>query len=402
MHPMINGATLSATDICLVCGSLAKGLHFQVNSCRACAAFYRRSVKSKLVYRCQRGTGRCDLSIRIKGKPMCRYCRMKKCADIGMRIDADMGHESTSSPPESETVADEVPEEYVLKGGVVQVEGKRIIYDVKPLIHLIKEAVIKNNVQPIKGLSGVTLSPLQRMVHEVSKFIAQRTPKACDVQVVSEMRAESCIHFQEQYLLKLAHLVTSCEYFVRLEDDQKFPLFRHFWGSFQQIERAYQTLTAFGYETNDFRMIIGDKQAIDMDNTKFILGEADSDEIKKLFTPLRHRVFGCLMNPLRSLKPSIFEIAYMAINFLWTCFELNNIKLSTTVIAEEVLERSANELHNYYVYEMKLPNYAARHAVLMRLISVIESIIRSKKDVMILMRLFNILEDDFFDSELVD
>uniref|UniRef100_A0AC34R293 Nuclear receptor domain-containing protein n=1 Tax=Panagrolaimus sp. JU765 TaxID=591449 RepID=A0AC34R293_9BILA len=74
---------------CLVCGGVAKGLHFQVNSCRACAAFFRRSTKSKLVYRCQRGTGRCDLTVKVKGKPLCRYCRMKKCTSVGMRIESE-------------------------------------------------------------------------------------------------------------------------------------------------------------------------------------------------------------------------------------------------------------------------------------------------------------------------
>uniref|UniRef100_A0AC34PVM6 Nuclear receptor domain-containing protein n=1 Tax=Panagrolaimus sp. JU765 TaxID=591449 RepID=A0AC34PVM6_9BILA len=72
---------------CLVCAQPARGLHFQVNSCRACAAFYRRSIKATIVYRCQRGTGNCDVTQKVVGKPMCRYCRMKKCKAIGMKLD---------------------------------------------------------------------------------------------------------------------------------------------------------------------------------------------------------------------------------------------------------------------------------------------------------------------------
>lgn len=65
------------------------------------------------------------------------------------------------------------------------------------------------------------------------------------------------------------------------------------------------------------------------------------------------------------------------------------------------MERNANELHNYYVYEMHITTYAPRLAALLKLISVAEFIIRSKKDMMIMAKVFDIIENDFFESELV-
>uniref|UniRef100_A0A914S3G5 Nuclear receptor domain-containing protein n=1 Tax=Parascaris equorum TaxID=6256 RepID=A0A914S3G5_PAREQ len=39
--------------ICVVCGDLSDGPHFGVNTCRACAAFFRRTVSLKLEYTCR-------------------------------------------------------------------------------------------------------------------------------------------------------------------------------------------------------------------------------------------------------------------------------------------------------------------------------------------------------------
>ena len=59
-------------ESCLVCAAPTKGIHFQVLSCRACSAFFRRSVKAKKVYRCRRGNRNCDLTKPPNGKPICR------------------------------------------------------------------------------------------------------------------------------------------------------------------------------------------------------------------------------------------------------------------------------------------------------------------------------------------
>ncbi|XP_022297902.2 nuclear receptor subfamily 1 group D member 2-like [Crassostrea virginica] len=67
---------------CKICGKKASGIHYGLNTCEACKGFFRRYLKRKEPYVCEKG-GNCDLNIKAKG-PHCSACRMKKCLRLGM------------------------------------------------------------------------------------------------------------------------------------------------------------------------------------------------------------------------------------------------------------------------------------------------------------------------------
>ncbi|KAI6184697.1 Nuclear receptor domain-containing protein [Aphelenchoides bicaudatus] len=77
---------MTKKSLCPVCGDISFNRHFGVNSCNACAAFFRRSVAHQRRYICVRGK-QCKLSF---GNPrhMCRYCRFQRCILAGMEISA--------------------------------------------------------------------------------------------------------------------------------------------------------------------------------------------------------------------------------------------------------------------------------------------------------------------------
>uniref|UniRef100_A0A914I6W0 Nuclear receptor n=1 Tax=Globodera rostochiensis TaxID=31243 RepID=A0A914I6W0_GLORO len=67
---------------CAVCGDGAHGVHFGVQVCRACAAFFRRSTIARRVYRC-RYDGNCAID-QPEVRCACRACRFAKCLALGM------------------------------------------------------------------------------------------------------------------------------------------------------------------------------------------------------------------------------------------------------------------------------------------------------------------------------
>lgn len=69
-------------SICKVCGDTASGNHFGVLSCEACKSFFRRSIRANARYAC-RGNRNCAIEKHTRNR--CQYCRLQKCASMGMR-----------------------------------------------------------------------------------------------------------------------------------------------------------------------------------------------------------------------------------------------------------------------------------------------------------------------------
>ncbi|VDN59482.1 unnamed protein product [Dracunculus medinensis] len=52
----------SLKNTCQICFMPADGIHFNVVSCRACAAFFRRTIAQNLDYKCRTGFSACDIN----------------------------------------------------------------------------------------------------------------------------------------------------------------------------------------------------------------------------------------------------------------------------------------------------------------------------------------------------
>nr|ASL70557.1 nuclear receptor [Brachionus calyciflorus] len=71
---------------CVVCGDVSSGKHYGILACNGCSGFFKRSVRRKLIYRCQAGTGSCIIDKAHRNQ--CQACRLKKCLKMGMNKDA--------------------------------------------------------------------------------------------------------------------------------------------------------------------------------------------------------------------------------------------------------------------------------------------------------------------------
>ncbi|EGT34215.1 CBN-NHR-11 protein [Caenorhabditis brenneri] len=72
--------------LCAVCESpTAFTLHFGGRCCKACAAFFRRTVALDLKYECAADEP-CEIHFKFPGmRLVCRECRLRKCYSAGMR-----------------------------------------------------------------------------------------------------------------------------------------------------------------------------------------------------------------------------------------------------------------------------------------------------------------------------
>ncbi|GMT33769.1 hypothetical protein PFISCL1PPCAC_25066 [Pristionchus fissidentatus] len=79
-------STASPTLTCAVCGDVSSGKHYGILACNGCSGFFKRSVRRRLIYRCQAGTGACVVDKAHRNQ--CQACRLKKCLSKGMNKDA--------------------------------------------------------------------------------------------------------------------------------------------------------------------------------------------------------------------------------------------------------------------------------------------------------------------------
>ena len=72
---------------CVVCGDVSSGKHYGILACNGCSGFFKRSVRRRLIYRCQAGTGSCMIDKAHRNQ--CQACRLKKCLHMGMNKDGN-------------------------------------------------------------------------------------------------------------------------------------------------------------------------------------------------------------------------------------------------------------------------------------------------------------------------
>ncbi|XP_068459644.1 photoreceptor-specific nuclear receptor-like [Clinocottus analis] len=72
--------------LCRVCCDSSSGKHYGIYACNGCSGFFKRSVRRRLIYRCQAGTGRCTVDKAHRNQ--CQACRLKKCLQAGMNKEA--------------------------------------------------------------------------------------------------------------------------------------------------------------------------------------------------------------------------------------------------------------------------------------------------------------------------
>uniref|UniRef100_A0A914PTY7 Nuclear receptor domain-containing protein n=1 Tax=Panagrolaimus davidi TaxID=227884 RepID=A0A914PTY7_9BILA len=98
---------------CLICGGISYGYHFGILACRACAAFFRRTVAENKTYKCKTNF-ECTVAKEDGLRNMCRACRYRKCEEFGMdKNDVQMNRDpigkkekqSNSPEPSSSTIS---------------------------------------------------------------------------------------------------------------------------------------------------------------------------------------------------------------------------------------------------------------------------------------------------------
>jgi nuclear factor 4 len=388
-----NSNSNKSGEPCLVCGIPTNKIHFQVNSCRACAAFFRRSIKLKSPYRCQRSIGSCDVTLKTIGKPLCRYCRLKKCTQIGMKINKNEKFSSNFIFGENETE---------IKPTVIKREPSVIMYTPKMSVNVMKifQAVTVIFEQKTILFPKSSTTKIVDGFGELLLDLLESTKPNKPLTQLEDFNNPERVIFFENFLIKVAQLLSQFEYFTALHSTEKLLLYKRFWQIFFVLERCYHSTEHFGTDPDDTRILADRQHFVEISSAKFKVpsNQRQSDANVFLLPYINNILF--LLKPLKKTNLTLFEFSYICQIILWSCYEIIELSDSTQKFADEMIIKVSNELHDYYTKKMRMSNYAGRQAQLFKLIQISEYIYRDKKQMMAANEIFNFIENDFHFSAL--
>uniref|UniRef100_A0A914D8N1 NR LBD domain-containing protein n=1 Tax=Acrobeloides nanus TaxID=290746 RepID=A0A914D8N1_9BILA len=247
---------------------------------------------------------------------------------------------------------------------------------------------------------------MQRLSYGFAQFYEEISPKGT-VTMAHEFDLYTLYMFHSKVMVAFAKMLMHCEKFSTLDNKDKFLLFKNSWKLVVQLERHYSSAKYFGNSFDDLRLLHDNETAHDLSQfdqlrSHFYTHKATSEKYYQLWIPHKHKMQELLMKPIKSLQLTEYEMVYLIAQTLWNVQYLENLSENARLVAEEVSEQINHEMHNYYVHEMGMVNYANRLVKLTKLIENNKIVLDSKRDVFVIARIFELFDCDITESELYD
>uniref|UniRef100_A0A914YLV1 NR LBD domain-containing protein n=1 Tax=Panagrolaimus superbus TaxID=310955 RepID=A0A914YLV1_9BILA len=119
-----------------------------------------------------------------------------------------------------------------------------------------------------------------------------------------------------------------------------------------------------------------------------------SKDAKIFLAPFLNRV-PYVLRLFKRLRITVVELAYISLLALWFCFELDEISETTQQLANDILIKASDGLHQYYVRDLHNSNYALRQADLFKIAKIIEGAARERRNMVTANSIFNFCENAF-------
>ncbi|CAD91709.1 Nuclear Hormone Receptor family [Caenorhabditis elegans] len=369
------------------------GNHFGVNSCRACAAFFRRTVNSKWSrMRCLGGS--CNqISF------LCKPCRLQQCFNGGMMTNNFQYNRDVICPMDPQPT--------------VSIPKSLEIYLGKPYFVMLSE---KN--------SEKTEIDLHRLLGEASKILSQgsASPSFCAGNQLKKLslglpnqiiaprfkmaekvaKAELVANW-EYYVKKVAAWLAHFDDFRRLDVDLQMKLLQSIWHIWSRLEKLSATAkyrkTAQSYKKTDVVLqgdIVVDVEHVYMD-TRW-LSNFPLEQFRRFMIHSSCDQYD-VTQALYDLSPTDIELTYMLAQL---CFQYagNRYQGRILEVCDRFLTVLSNDLHDYYIKDLGMLRYAGRLAKMMQVNNSIQENIRKGRERMQLIRCFGVLKLEFSHPEM--
>ncbi|EFO95488.1 CRE-NHR-156 protein [Caenorhabditis remanei] len=198
--------------LCKVCAQPANGNHFGIQSCRACAAFFRRAAHSKW------GSQPCRSHNCERKLIPCKPCRLKRCQEQGMSTSNFQFNRDILKRilPRSVEMFVGKPESVIFCDSSESVSSEKTFINVQKLIDN-TSAILKNGMEtPVSGRNQ-----LQKLANGFGGFTSQ-----VSVKFLKTMSKDETADCWEYYITTTARWLTFFDEFRLLPDELQVSVLR--------------------------------------------------------------------------------------------------------------------------------------------------------------------------------
>ncbi|VDO69500.1 unnamed protein product [Heligmosomoides polygyrus] len=188
--------------------------------------------------------------------------------------------------------------------------------------------------------------------------------------------------FWENQLYNTAEWMMHCKQFAQLPLEEKVVIFKNSWMIWQRFERLTVSIELFGWRA------VTDKVRICHHLFRI------ENVSKVMFRPFTGRITEEVTKSCLEISLDPVEVAYVLCTLMCSG---RRVGAETQTVAEAFREKLSDDLHDYYTFTTKTPNYAGR---LIRIMSIVHTIERSK--VMELARIFDIFKVELSEKGMFD
>lgn len=365
---------------CQVCGQECNGkFHYGAMVCRACAAFFRRSVEFKTSKSCHR-IKKCDFL--KKGYFTCKYCRLQKCLKVGMsyerfQFDRDVNKVNKivvlggRIPPTIDTfcgrsnlIIFRVPQGSASSSVCPSPAPPKNFINCQFLIDKAIKILQQGPESPI--FTRNRLEKLAVVLNPVLEF-----QPAIEPPDMGNFGKEESLAQLEHVVILVTKWLTHFDEFQMLPPKLQIQMLQGIWSVWwrlgrlaytsMKIRRSFDRDTIKRMETNTL-VHSYDQERLDMS----WLSKYTVDELK-FFMDIKNEVR--LDNQTRAmidLDPSDIELSFMLGQL---CFQYVGKRFQGEIlqVADRFQEMLANDLHDYYINELRVPQYVTRLASMMKI-----------------------------------
>lgn len=382
-------------DVCLVCSTPTSGFHFQINSCRACSAFWRRSQQGERKYRCRRNSKNCEVHYSIKN--VCRYCRFEKCKRVGMKWKNQDRHYSDTSDGEENSISvksplsvNSIPSSTTIKqeiGFSSNVSDDTAVTSSSNHI----------NVTSISKSTSLYYTPLQYLSYGIGCYLSSinKDLSIDKVEITRKFTFRKYAFFTEACCNEFSKALAISPQYSSLPPTDKAIIFKNVWSIIHSIERVYTSIKLYGAQSPDIVILFNNCQA-SSDEFAYLddkeLSTKDKEDFYNLFLPANRFLVSSMYLPMKELNIDEIEFSYLIGYALWSIQGVEQIGSETKELGKKIIRALNNEIHSYYTFSKKIDNYAHRLAEIINLLAATVKYRDMKREIVLTSKIFNVFD----------